>query len=173
MRQNTILNIVLTLTIFFCSSKVYGQKTPQELGQLTFNCFQKGNLDSLYKLIPTISEIADFGKAIGIDSSSTQFKEFINGYPQVIKHFKELCNDIINDTTELQFSWTTATLMRIEKSERALPIDNRDPNSKTVLITIVDVFFSSNDKTFKHTLGDANMYSNIWKPGNNLSLVRQ
>jgi len=164
------LIIVITCITALCFTKTYGQKTPEDLGQITFYCFKSNNLDSFYKLIPTINEVAEFGKTLGLDSNSTKFQEFIKRYPLVIQHFKQLCKNLQVDTTELNFSWTKAKLERIEKSEKTIPIDNRNPNSKTAILTIVDIYFTSNGETLKLTLGDANDYSGIWKPGNNIAL---
>jgi hypothetical protein len=173
MTTRKTLIVLITSIATFCSSKSFGQKTPEELGQTTFYCFKSKNLDSLYKLIPTINEVAEFGKTLGLDSNSTEFKEFVKRYPLVIQNFKKICYDLQTDTTELNFSWTKAKLEKIEKLEKTIPIDNRKPDSKTVILTIVEIYFTSNDKKLKLTLGDANAYSAIWKPGNNITLTMQ
>ena len=114
-----------------------------------------------------------YGRTIGIDSNSMQFKEFLDQYPTVIQNLKDKCFRLQTDTLDLNFSWTKATIEIVEKSERTLQLDNRDPNSKTVLITIIDIYFISKTKRMKLTLGDAIKCDNIWKLGNNINLTEQ
>ena len=173
MTTRKTLIVLITFIGAFCSSKSFGQKTPEALGQTTFYCFKSNNLDSLYKLIPTINEVAELGKTIGIDSNSTEFNAFVKRYPLVIQNFKKKCYDLQTDTTELNFSWTIAKLEKIEKLEKTIPIDNRKADSKTVILTIVEIYFTSNNKKLKLTLGDANAYNAIWKLGNTINLTVQ
>jgi hypothetical protein len=154
----------------FVSSSTHGQNTPEALGQITFNCFQQNKLDSFYKLIPSVVEISEFGKQMGIDSNSEQYKQFVEQYPFVIKNFKNRCSQLLRDTIDYRFSWTFAKLDKIERSDKLLAIDNRDPNSKTVTITIIDIYFISNNKRLKLSLGDAHSYNGIWKPGNHIGI---
>ncbi|UAY53044.1 hypothetical protein [Ferruginibacter albus] len=164
------------ITIIFCftllSSTVFGQRTPEELGRIAFNCFQKNQLDSFFKLKPTVSELTELGKNYGIDTTSDQYKDFLIRYPVVIKNFKERCKKLLEDSAELGFSWTTAKIDTIEASTKTLSLDNPDPKNKPVIITIIDVYILSNDKRFKLTLGDAALYNGIWKPGNNIYFSR-
>jgi hypothetical protein len=171
MKTYMTLSILFFLTVF-CSN-TFAQKTPEELGQATFYCFHQKNLDSFFKLIPSVSEILEFGRTLDIDSNSIEFKEFLSRYPLVIKRFKENCYELLTDSSNLNFSWTKARLEKVEKSEKTLLLDNTNANTKSVVLTIVDIYFISNDKKLKVTLGDANKYKGIWKPGNNIALSLQ
>jgi len=148
------------------------QRTPEDLAIITFYCFQENNLDSFYRLIPTVNEIRDAGGTAGVDTNSAGYKEFVAEYPSVIDRFKEQCIAIENDSARLHFSWTNSNLDSIEISERNIPMDNRDPNSKTVVVTILDIYFTSNNRLLRLTLGDANKYNGLWKPGNRIALSK-
>jgi hypothetical protein len=160
----------LLVTLTLLTSIAWGQNTPEALGQIAFNSFQQDDLDSFYRLIPSITEIVDFGATIGIDTTSDQYSQFVKGYPLGISNFKEKCSRLSKSTTD--FNWTLAKLEKIQKSQKIIPIDNRDTNSKAVTITVIDIYFYSNDKRFKLTLGDANCYGGIWKPGNNINIIK-
>jgi hypothetical protein len=160
----------LLVTLTLLASIAWGQNTPEALGQIAFNSFQQDDLASFYKLIPSITEIADFGATIGIDTTSGQYRQFVKEYPLEISKFKEKCSRLQKRTAD--FNWTLAKLENIQKTEKLIPIDNRDTKSKTVTITLIDVYFYSNDKRFKLTLGDANSYGGIWKPGNNINILK-
>ena len=155
-----------------CSAHGHTQRTPEDLAIITFYCFQENNLDSFYRLIPTVNEIRDAGGSAGVDTNSAAYKEFVAQYPSVVDQFKEQCVAIENDSARLHFSWTNSNLDSIEISERNIPVDNRDPNSKTVVVTILDIYFTSNNRLLRLTLGDANKYNGFWKPGNRIALSK-
>lgn len=152
-----------------CSINGHTQRTPEDLAIITFYCFQENNLDSFYRLIPTVNEIRDAGAT---DTNSASYKEFVTQYPSVVDQFKQECLAIQNDSAKLHFSWTNSNLDSIEISERNIPVDNRDPDSKTVVVTILDIYFTSNNRLLRLTLGDANKYSGLWKPGNRIALSK-
>lgn len=150
----------------------FAQKTPEELGEITFDYFKKNKLDSFFTLIPTLSEFGSFAKAIGIDTTSTHYREFVASYPLVVKNFKVRCVQLLTDSASMDFSWQLAKLEKIEKSQEALPLDNIKPDSKLITITIIDVYFSNANKQFILTLGDAAFYNGVWKPGNDISITQ-
>lgn len=166
------LTTIILYFIFF-SAVASGQRTPEELGQLTFDCFQKNQLDSLFKLKPTLSDLTEFGRSLGVDTGSEQYQEFMKRYPLVIENYKEKCHQLLYDTTELGLNWKIARVDTIEKSTKILPLDNRNSKNQTVTITIVDIYIISNGKGYKLTLGDVASYNGIWKPGNNIEITRQ
>ena len=169
-----ILNkIIIHLLLVFAINNSFGQSTPKELGEKVFNCFKLHSIDSLLRLKPTFNELAAFANAIGIDSSKKVFIDFKKRYPLVIEDFKKKFNNLLNDTSENQLSWKNAIIDNIEISQKIIPVDNRDPNSKTIILTIIDIYFTSNSKKYVLTIGDANNYNDVWKIGNNLDLSGQ
>jgi hypothetical protein len=166
----------LTIILFcftFPSTVAIGQRTPVELGQITFECFQKHQLDSFYTLKPTITDLTELGNSLGIDTASDQYQEFKKRYPLVIQNFKDKCVQLRNDTVQLGLSWTMAKVDTIEISTTALPLDNRNSNGKNVNITIIDIYLKSDGKRFKLTLGDVASYNGIWKAGNIIEITRR
>lgn len=91
-------------------------------------------------------------------------------YPNVIRGFKLKCEELLNDTTDLNFSWSSARLEKIVTSTKRVYADNRDPNTKSITITIIEILFLSNNKRFSLSLGDANNYNGIWRPGNRIGV---
>lgn len=166
-----IINLIL-LFLFGFILKLDAQKTPEELGAMTFFAFQKDSIENFFRLKPTFDELKKSGEKMGVDSLSDQFKQFENRYPLVIEFFKKKCLTLLNDTLENKLSWKNAKLQKIEKRDTILLLDNSDVNSKRVTITIVDIHFISNNKNFILQLGDAFQYDEIWKPGNNIELIR-
>jgi hypothetical protein len=47
------------------------------------------------------------------------------------------------------------------------------PNKKPVLLTGLDIYFSSKGQTYILKFGDLRQYGGVWKPGNNISLAIQ
>jgi hypothetical protein len=167
----TRLTAILIWLTLICPY-IHAQNTPEALGQFTFNCFQQNKLDSFYTLIPSVAEISAFGKTVGTDSNAEQYKQFVKQYPFAVKDFKDRCNQLLTDTIDYAFSWASAKLDKIETSEKILPLDNHDPNSRTVTLTLIDIYFFSNNKRLKLSIGDANAYNGTWKPGNNIGIAR-
>ncbi|HYK47831.1 MAG TPA: hypothetical protein VEV83_21790 [Parafilimonas sp.] len=166
------ITVSMIAFVLLCSINGHTQRTPEDLAIITFYCFQEHNLDSFYRLIPTVNEIRDAGATAGVDTNSASFKEFVTQYPSFVDQFKQQCAAIENDSTRLHFSWTNSNLDSIEISERNIPLDNKDPNSKTVVVTVLDIYFRSNSHLLRLTLGDANKYNGLWKPGNRIALSK-
>ena len=161
----------LTILLYFtsCILVTKGQSTPEELGNITFNCFQKLELDRFYIIKPTIRDLAKFGKTMGVDSSSEEYKQFLKRYPSVIENFKEKCSKLLSDSARLHFSWTQSKLDKIESTPQSVSLDD----GRTLNIMIIEIHFHSNNRRFKLLLGDVNSYDGIWKPGNNIDLTTQ
>ena len=172
MKKYTYLFISIFLTVQIIVP-IYGQKTPEDLGRVTFDCFQTNKLDSFFNLIPSFEELRKFGKTIGIDSPSADFNEVKERYPLVVEHFKQECKNIYSDTLVPGFSWTAATLTKIEKSEVNLPLAMSDPAGETILLTIINIHFSSRGADFVLQLGDTHKYDETWKPGNQIKIIRE
>jgi hypothetical protein len=168
--MNKLIAFAMISFAFLQSTVARAQRTPEDLAIFAFYSFQENNLDSFYRLIPTVGEIRDFGLSAGLDTNSAGYKEFVTQYPSVVDEFKQKCVAIQNDSARLHFSWANSNLDSISISEKNVPVDNRDPKSKTVAVTILDIYFTSNKHLLKLTLGDANKYNGIWKPGNSIAL---
>lgn len=162
----------LLITLLWLCADTRGQNTPEALGNTTFHCFQQSNLDSFFLLLPTLPEIIEFGISIGVDTTTNDFKQFVNEYPNEISTFKKKCKRILHDDLDANFRWALATLDKVQKSQFDIPIDEHDPNSKTITLTVIDIYFYVNKLRYKLSLGDANAYNGIWKPGNQISLIQ-
>lgn len=162
--------ISLLLLLAVTSTQLSAQKTVEELGRSTFRHFKNNHLDSFYALKPTLADLTEFARTMGIDSNSSQYKAFLVEYPNVINRFRERCAELRADTAQLGLRWKDARLEKVDSRTTQIPLNNRDGNSKTVTITIVDILFVSNQKRYQLTLGDAFNYQGIWKPGNNIDL---
>jgi len=166
------IKLLVVFFLFAFIVKSNAQKTPEELGTMAFFAFQKDSLENFFRLKPSFAELKKFGQKMGIDSLSDQFKDFEKRYPLVIEFFKKKCSNLLNDTLENKFSWKNANLQKVEKRDTVLLLNNSDTNSLRVTITIVDIHFTSEDKNFILRLGDTFQYGEIWKPGNNIELIR-
>ena len=154
------------------SVNAHSQRTPEDLAIITFYCFQENNLDSFYKLIPTVDEIRDFGASAGVDTNSANYKALLTRYPSVVDQFKQKCFSIENNAAIMKFSWANSTLDSISISEKNVPVDNSNADGKTLAITILDIHFTSNNQSLMLTLGDVKKYNGIWKPGNRIALSK-
>src|SRR5690349_15948585 len=96
--------IILVLTLFLLvNNRVFGQKTPQELGQLVFKVFKYNETAVLDTLTPTHQEILDIYKSI---DSTFQFPDdFIEKYNFHDQRFKNKCKRIMTDTAVFKIDW--------------------------------------------------------------------
>jgi len=154
------------------TTKVHSQKTPADFGNTGFWCFQHNRMDSLFKLIPTVQDLSGFAKEMGIVEGSAEYQSFVNRYPLVIKSFKDKCYQIQHDSLDYKFSWINAKLEKLEPVEKTIIPDNM-PNKKPVLLTGLNIYFSSKNQGYILKFGDLHQYGGVWKPGNNVSLTIQ
>jgi hypothetical protein len=154
------------------ADKVHSQKTPADFGNTSFWCFQHNRMDSLFKLIPTLQDLSGFAKEMGIVEGSATYQSFLNRYPLVVKSFKDKCFQIQHDSLDYKFSWINAKLEKIEPVEKTITPDNI-PNKKPVLMTGLNIYFSSKGQDYILKFGDLHQYGGVWKPGNNISLTIQ
>ena len=65
--MTTLKTVLLSLFVSTLSvTNIYGQKTPDDLGRITFHYFKSNNLDSLYRLIPSLTELSEYGKKMAL-----------------------------------------------------------------------------------------------------------
>jgi hypothetical protein len=168
------MKIIIFLFILgsFLTSDLYGQKTPEDFGAMSFYCFQHNRVDSLLKLIPSLQELSGFAKELGIGEGSAAYESFLRRYPLVIKSFKEKCYQIQRDSLDYKFSWIHAKIEKVEPVQKTITPDNV-PNKKTVLLTVVNIYFVSGGQSYILKFGDLHQYGEYWKPGNDISLTIQ
>src|SRR5664279_5503925 len=77
--------VFFTCLVILCTQKTSGQKSPAEFGATAFYCFQHNKMDSLFKMIPSLSEITLLAKELGIVQGTEAYTAFIKKYPLVIK----------------------------------------------------------------------------------------
>jgi hypothetical protein len=170
--QTVTLMSKFILFVFFVIlfiQKTSGQKTPAELGTTAFYCFQHNKMDSLFKMIPSLSEISVFANELGIVQGTDAYAAFIKKYPLVIKSIRDKCYQIEADSLFYKFSWARAKLNKIELSEKAMHT-NSTP-AKDIQFTIVNIYFYSGGQNFLLQFGDLHKYGTVWKTGNNISLT--
>jgi len=170
--MKNLIAVPMIASVLLCSVNGHTQRTAEDLAIITFYAFQENNLDSFYKLIPTVDEIRDMGASAGVDTNSANYKSLLTRYPSVVDQFKQKCLSIENNAAIMKFSWANSTLDSISISEKNVPVDNSDPDSKTIAITILDIHFTSNNQSLMLTIGDAKKYNGIWKPGNKIALSK-
>jgi hypothetical protein len=166
------MTILFFIPALLFTSELHSQKTPADFGNTGFWCFQHNRMDSLFKMIPTIQDLSGFAKEMGIVEGSAAYQSFLNRYPLVVKSFKDKCYQIQRDSLEYKFSWTNSKLVRLEPVEKTITPENM-PNKKPVLLTGLDIYFSSKGQTYILKFGDLRQYGGVWKPGNNISLAIQ
>lgn len=162
----------LAISALFFITQLPGQKTPADFGGTAFWCFQHNRLDSLFMRIPTLADLTDFAKDLGIREGTEEYSSFTKRYPLVIKSFKEKCFQIQRDSLDYKFSWANAKLEKMEQVERAVTAENI-PNGKPVVMTGLNIYFTSKGQSYILKFGDLHQYGGIWKPGNNISLTIQ
>jgi hypothetical protein len=158
-----------TCILLVFTSKAFCQKTPADFGAAAFYCFQHNRMDSLFKLIPSLSEITVFAKEMGIKEGTEAYSAFIKKYPLVIKSIRDKCYQIEADSLFYKFSWARAQRNKIEMSEKAMHT-NSSP-AKDIQFTVVNIYFNSAGQKFLLQFGDLHRYGNVWKTGNNISLT--
>lgn len=165
-----MLKIFLILSITIIPLPVCSQKTPEELGKLLFNYFKEGSISKIDSLVPTLDEMIALAKKIGIDNDSKEYSEAISGYNSELDKFRENINGIYLDTSDNKLDWKKANFEKVISISDSMKIDNRDLNSKSVLVTRLSVYFSYNSHKFRITVDDAFEINGLWKLGNNIYL---
>jgi hypothetical protein len=165
-----MLKIVLCVcALVMFNPKSFCQKTPAEFGATAFYCFQHNKMDSLFKMIPTLTELSAFAKEMGITEGTEAYTAFVKKYPLVIKSIRDKCYQIQADSLFYKFSWSRAQRGNIELTEKSMHT-NSNP-AKEIQFTVVNIYFNSAGQKFLLQFGDLHRYGNIWKPGNNISLT--
>jgi hypothetical protein len=163
---------VFILTIFlFMSDFVLGQKTPEDLGKIVFNVFKTHDITTLDTLTPTVKEIIDI--YLRIDSTLEFIKDpdFPQKYRVHDEQFKEKCEAIMNDTTELKIDWKNISLLDVKYSEKKIKNnESTTPASKSITINFLDIYLLSGQK--KYLLQFKGIYKpkEIWKLGENMRI---
>lgn len=168
--MNRILS--LFIPVLFFTTETSGQKTPSDFGTMAFWCFQHNRLDSLFKSIPTKDDLSRFAKELGIQEGTEAYSSIMKRYPLVTTSFKEKCYQIQRDSLEYKFSWTKAKVESVDLKEKSVVAENA-PDKKPVIMTVVNINFTSGGQLYLLKFGDLHSYSGIWKPGNNLTLTIQ
>jgi hypothetical protein len=168
--MSRILSLIF-LVLFF-ASETSGQKTPSDFGAMAFWCFQHNRMDSLFKSIPTKDDLSRFAKELGIAEGTEAYSSIMKRYPLVTTSFKEKCYQIQRDSLEYRFSWTRAKIDKVDLEEKSVIAENA-LNKKPVIMTLVNINFTSGGQSYMLKFGDLHSYSGIWKPGNNLTLTIQ
>jgi hypothetical protein len=164
------------LKIFFIFSNailpftVCSQKTPEELGKYLFNYFKDGSINKIDSLIPTLEEMKTLAEKIGIKKGSKQYSDAVNGYDSELNKFRENIVVIYSDTLDNKLNWKEAGFQKVTSVSDSMKIDNRDPDSQTVIVTRLTVYFVCNSHTFKIAIDDAFEVNGLWKLGNNIYL---
>jgi hypothetical protein len=164
-----IKSILFAFLLLMFTPKIFCQKTPAEFGATAFYCFQHNKMDSLFRTIPSLTEISGFAKELGIVEGTDAYAGFVKKYPLVIKSFRDKCYQIEADSQSYHFSWLRARVDKIELTEKAMHT-NSNP-SRDVIFTVVYIYFSSGAQKFLLQFGDLHKYGALWKPGNNVSLT--
>jgi hypothetical protein len=165
-----MLKIILSAyTLLLINAKIFCQKTPAEFGATAFYCFQHNKMDSLFKMIPTLTELSLFAKEMGITEGTEAYTAFVKKYPLVIKSIRDKCYQIQADSLFYKFSWARAQRDRIELTEKSMHT-NSNP-AKEIQFTVVNIYFNTSGQKFLLQFGDLHRYGNVWKPGNNISLT--
>ena len=113
-----------------------------------------------------------FAKELGIQEGTEAYSSIMKRYPLVTTSFKEKCYQIQRDSFEYKFSWTKAKVESVDLKEKSVVAENAS-NKKPVIMTVVNINFTSGGQLYLLKFGDLHSYSGIWKPGNNLTLTIQ
>jgi hypothetical protein len=165
-----MLKIFFIFSVTILPFNVSSQKTPEELGKYLFNYFKEGSLNKIDSLIPTLEEMYWLAEKIGIEKDSDQYSDAVNGYDTELEKFRETINGIYSDTLNNKLSWKNAVFEKVISISDSMKIDNRDPNSKSVMVTRLSVYFVCNSNNFRITIDDAFEVNGLWKLGNNIYL---
>ena len=65
-------------------------------------------MDSLFKMMPSLTEISVFARELGIVEGTEAYSAFVKKYPLVIKSFRDKCYQIEADSVSYKFSWVRA-----------------------------------------------------------------
>jgi hypothetical protein len=161
--------IFFVCAIFMSATKTFPQKTPAEFGSMAFYCFQHNKMDSLFRTIPSLTDLSGFAEELGIVKGSQAYSDFQKKYPLVVKSFRDRCYQIEADSQSYHFSWSHARIDKIELSEKAMHTGNAP--SKDVDFTVISIYFTSGTQKFLLKFGDLHKYMSGWKPGSDVSLT--
>jgi len=147
---------------------VRSQKTPEELGQYLFRYLKEGSINKIDSLIPTIEEMKTLADKIGIEKDSKQYSDAVNGYESELEKFHENINLIYSDNRDNKLEWKKANFQKVISISDSMKVDNSDPNSKSVVVTRLSIYFVCNSNKFRITIDDAFEVNGLWKLGNNI-----
>ena len=165
-----MLKIFLIFSITILPVTVCSQKNPEELGKLLFNHFKEGSIGKIDSLVPTLDEMKALAKKIGIENDSKEYSDALSGYNSELDKFRENINGIYLDTSDNRLDWKKANFEKVISISDSMKSDNRDPNSKSVLVTRLSVYFSYSSHKFRITVDDAFEVNGLWKLGNSIYL---
>ena len=165
-----MLKIFFIFSVLILPFTVRSQKTPEELGQYLFNYLKEGTLNKIDSLVPTLEEMIILAEKIGIPKESKQYSDAVNGYNSELEKFHENINQIYSDTIDNKLEWKKADLQKVISISDSMKVDISDPNSKSVLVTRLSVYFACDTHKFRLTIDDAFEVNGLWKLGNNIYL---
>ncbi len=161
---------IVTFSFFFINS--YGQKTPQDLGEITFNFLKSENYYAIDTLTPKASEIIGILKQKYSTTQIDTSHRFLKKYEYHDRKFKNKCRDIRNDTIEIKINWDKAILSKVEFYEK--PYTNKDTSdkSKPILVNYLDILFASNSVNYILQFKAIYFNKGIWKLGEHVHLIK-
>jgi hypothetical protein len=158
--------LLIAALALFCID-MYGQKTPEELGKLTFETFKYKKLAVLDTLSPTAQQMVEILNAKYPENPLGKDTSFPRKYVHHNSGFKNKCIAFMEDTTYFNIDWKRARLLGVKFYERDLT-PKADTSLPRYMVNYLDVTFISRQDTLLMSFKKIHSYRGTWKLGENV-----
>ena len=156
----------ILVILCLASCDIWGQRTPEELGDLVFRTFKNTDYLALDTLTLKPSELGEVFRQRDTSLHFMEKEDFPLKQEYHDKKFKEKCKKLMKDTAYFKIDWKEIKLVRVEYYEKELIIE-QDSNSKQkpFIRNYLDIYITSKNEEFLLQFKSIYKYNGIWKLG--------
>jgi len=155
----------------FVSGLIFGQDSPQNLGETFFILFKSNNIKPLDTLTSSCNDVKKIYLEIDSTLSILQADNFCEKFDYRNKKFKKKCEKLRMDTTLFNINWNTASLQNIDYYKKEMNNEKgSNSNTKTLTSHHLIIIFNTNNRKYSIEFKGINKLGNKWKLGQQIRM---